>query len=43
MSLHQATDRPEKSVAEHGVCFGVIGIGLVAAAIALQWILHLLP
>ncbi len=43
MSLHQAADRPAKSVAEHGVCFGVVGVGLVLVAIALQWLLHLLP
>jgi hypothetical protein len=43
MSLHQATDRPTKSVAEHGLCFGVILAGLVAVALAVQWLLHLLP
>ncbi len=43
MSLHQATGHPFKSVAEHGVCFGVILAGLVGAALAIQWVLHLLP
>ncbi len=43
MSLHHATGRPIKSVAEHGVCFGLTGAGLVFAALAIQWILHLVP
>ena len=43
MSLHQATGRPVKSVAEHGLCFGLTGVGLVVVAIAIQWVLHLLP
>ena len=43
MSLHQATGRPVKSVAEHGLCFGTALAGLVIAALAIQWLLHLLP
>ncbi len=43
MSLHQAADRPAKSVAEHGVCFGLTLSALVIAALAIQWILQLVP
>ena len=38
MSLHQATGRPAKSVAEHGLCFGVVAAGLVVVAVAIQWL-----
>ena len=43
MSLHHATGRPVKSVTEHGVCFGTALAGLVLAALAIQWLLHLIP
>ncbi len=43
MSLHQAMNRPTKSVAEHGLCFGTALAGLVLAALAIQWLLHLVP
>ncbi len=43
MSLHQGTDRQPKSVAEHSVCFATIAVVLMAAAFAIQWLLHLVP
>ena len=43
MSLNQAMGRPVKSVAEHGLCFGLTGVGLVVVALAIQWLLHLIP
>jgi hypothetical protein len=43
MSLHPVHERPFKSVVEHGACFGLaIGL-LMVAAVAIQWILHLVP
>ena len=43
MSLHPAAGRPIKSVAEHGVCFGLTLAGLILAAVVIQWVLQLLP
>ncbi|MDR3509141.1 MAG: hypothetical protein P4L64_14705 [Caulobacteraceae bacterium] len=43
MSLNTVHFQRPKSVAEHGACFGVAIIALAAAAVALQWILHLVP
>ena len=44
MTLHHAHDhQPNKSLAEHGVCFGTIAGALVVAAVILQWILNLTP
>ncbi len=43
MSLHQGTDRQQKSVAEHGVCFGFVAVVLTVAVFGLQWLMHLVP
>jgi hypothetical protein len=43
MSLHPAHNRPAKSVAEHGACFGLAVAMLLAAAVGIQWVLHLVP
>jgi len=43
MSLHPGPERHAKSVAEHGICFGTAVVVLMAVAVGLQWILHLVP
>ncbi len=48
MSLHPAHDRYvksviPKSVVEHGACFGLAAAMLMFAAVAIQWVLHLVP
>jgi hypothetical protein len=43
MALHDAGDPHHKSLAEHGVCFGTVLVVLAAIALALQWVLHLMP
>ncbi len=43
MSLHDATHRAQKSIAEHGACFGLAALMLFAAAVGIQWLFHLLP
>ena len=43
MSLNAVHFHRPKSVAEHSACFGVVILALAAAAVGLQWILHLVP
>jgi hypothetical protein len=43
MALHESAQHRPKTLGESAVCFGcAIGI-LAAAAVAVQWLLHLLP
>jgi hypothetical protein len=43
MSLHPVHEPRHKSVMEHGACFGLAVAALMAVAVALQWVLHLVP
>jgi|GEM_PF-6511293 len=43
MALHESSHHQQKSVLEHGICFGLTAALLMAAAFGLQWLMHLLP
>ncbi|WP_304171011.1 hypothetical protein [Phenylobacterium aquaticum] len=43
MSLQDASGHPRTSLIEHGACFGLAVAVLAGAAVALQWLFHLVP
>ncbi len=44
MALQQPVhDHPPKTLAESAVCFALMAGLLIAAAVGLQWLFHLLP
>lgn len=43
MSLQDASSHQRGSLVEHGACFGLAVTVLAAAAVALQWLFHLVP
>jgi hypothetical protein len=43
MALHEPAQHPPKTLAEGAVCFACVAGLLLAAAVGLQWVLHLVP
>jgi hypothetical protein len=43
MALNAPVHHPPKTLGESAVCFASVVVLLMAAAIGLQWVLHLLP
>ena len=43
MALQAPTEHAPKTLAESALCFACMAGLLIAAAVGLQWVLHLLP